>query len=372
MIEVIVVGGGIAGFAVALALWERGVAVTVLEATRPGSEATGASAGMLAAQYEAHAADPLFGLCIRARGEYAGFAQRTEELSGHNLAVRWDGLLVANFDRAEHEAAERTASWQREAGLEAQVLEPGRALELQPGVSPAVESYLWLPAEGQVDSQRLATALGDAIARTAIRLISGNRVERIIAQGGTVAGVEMVDGRTLAADRVVVAAGAWSGRLGGLPRLLPVRPVRGQMLRFPTEALPLRTIVASHAGRYVVPRADATTLAGSTMEEVGFDRSITSEGLDLIHAHAARLVPALADLRSLERWSGLRPISEDGKPILGPDPELAGLLYATGYGRDGILIAPLAGAVVADLAVSGATDFDWRPFRPDRFSNSGG
>jgi glycine oxidase len=177
----------------------------------------------------------------------------------------------------------------------------------------------------------------------------------------------MVDGRRLEADAVVVAAGAWSDQLEGLPRRLPVRPVRGQMLRFSTAALALRRIVASHAGRYLVPRSDETTLAGSTMEDVGFNRAITETGLQEIHDAVARLVPALRNLGPLERWAGLRPISADGYPIIGPDPEMGGLFYVTGYGRDGILMAPLAGAAVADLMVRGDSQLDWRPFAPDRF-----
>lgn len=367
MLETIVIGGGIAGFATALALWEHEAAVTVVEASRPGAEATGASAGMLAAQYEAGGAGPRLRLCLESRTRYPRFVERLEELSGHALQIRWDGLLVANLTAAEHRAAEDAVAWQRSLGLAAELIGPGEATGLQPGVATDLESYIWLPSEGQVDSQRLAAAMGDAIARTGIRLISGNRVAGILVEEGAADGVRMVDGRRLEGDAVVVAAGAWSDQLEGLPRRLPVRPVRGQMLRFSTGTLALRRIIASHAGRYVVPRTDETTLAGSTMEEVGFDRSITEEGLQGVHDAAARLVPALRNLRPLERWAGLRPISADGSPIIGPDPDLRGLFYATGYGRDGILMAPLAGAAVADLLVKGVSEIDWRPFGPGRF-----
>lgn len=370
MYEIVVIGGGIAGFAGALSLWERGAAVTVVEAARPGAEATGASAGMLAAQYESHEPDARFRLCLESRIRYTEFAERLEELSGHAVEIRWDGMLVANSDRAEHDAAERDAEWQRQQGLAAELVDPGDAVRLQPGVSPEAESYLWLPEEGQVDTQRLGVAIGNALARSDIRLISGNRVAAILAEAGEVVGVRMVDGRTLDAERVVVAAGAWSGQLDGVPRSVPVRPVRGQMLRFPTAGLSLRRIVSGHAGRYVVPRGDGTALAGSTMEDVGFDRSITEEALQGIHEAAARLLPGLEEVQPLERWAGLRPISADGLPIIGPDPDLSGLLYATGYGRDGILMAPRAGAVVADLALDGRSDCDWWPFRPDRFGRT--
>lgn len=369
MLEIVVIGAGIAGFAAALALWERGAAVSVVEAGRPGGEATGASAGMLAAQYEAEPGAK-FRLAVNSRARYPEFVAKLEELSGQALHVRWDGILVANLSPQEHEDASVEAGWQREEGLQAELLDPGQVAEFQPGLGSEAVSYIWFPEEGQLDSQELAVALGAALARTDIRLIRGKSVAEVLSRNGSVTGVAMADGRTLDAERVVLAAGAWSGTLRGLPRVLPVRPVRGQMLRFPAATLALEHIVASHAGRYLVPKADRTVLAGSTMEDVGFDQSISEDGLRLIHEGVSQLMPALAGLKALERWAGLRPLSADSSPIIGPDPELEGLIYTTGHGRSGILLAPVAGAIVADLALSGESEFDWKPFRPDRFAGS--
>jgi glycine oxidase len=370
MLEIVVIGAGVAGFSAALALWDRGAAVTLVEKSRPGAAATGASAGMLVAQYESGGPDEKFRLCLESRTRYPEFAARIEELSGQRLNVRWDGILVANLSDEEHAGAVETVRWQRDAGLEAELLDPAAAAELQPGVAADVVSYLWLPQEGQLDSQRLGTALTAAIAGTGIRLISSNGAAEVLSSEGRVTGVAMADGRTLEAERVVLAAGAWSGAIGGLPRELPVRPVRGQIARFPAKTLALKRIVASHAGRYLVPRSDDTVLAGSTMDDVGFDRSITDAGLQTIHESVCGLVPALAGLKPIERWAGLRPISADSSPIIGPDPDLEGLLYATGYGRDGITLAPLTGIIVADLALTGESEHDWRPFRPDRFAET--
>ncbi|NIN71675.1 MAG: glycine oxidase ThiO [Gemmatimonadetes bacterium] len=370
MLEVVVIGAGVAGFSAALALWDRGAAVTLVDESRPGAAATGASAGMVVAQYEAGAPDEKFHLCVESRALYPEFAARIEELSGQQLDVRWDGMLVANLSDEEHAEAEETVRWQREVGLEAEVLDPAAAAELQPGVATDVVSYLWFPQEGQLDSQRLGAALTAAIAGTGIRLISGNGVAEVLSSDDRVTGVAMADGRTLEAERVVLSAGAWSGRIGGLPRELPVRPVRGQIARFPAKALGLERIVASHAGRYLVPRSDDTVLAGSTMEDVGYDRSITDAGLQTIYESVSRLVPALAGLKPIERWAGLRPISADLFPIIGPDPDLEGLVYATGYGRAGIVLAPVTGVMAAELTLTGDSEHDWRPFRPDRFAES--
>jgi glycine oxidase len=321
---------------------------------------------MLVAQYEA-SPDDLFRLDLESRRRYPEFTARIEELAGRNLHLRWDGMLVANLSRSEHDEAELTVRWQRRLGAEAELLDPRQAAELQPGVSPNVISYLWFPGEGQLDAQLLAEVLGDALSRTEIRLIHDNAAAEVLSSSGAVTGVGMADGRRLDADAVVLAAGAWCSQVGGQPRTVPVRPVRGQMLRFAARGIALDRLVASHAGRYLVPRDDGTILAGSTMEEVGFDRSITEDGMRAIHESVTELVPALGGRKPTERWAGLRPISADRLPIIGPDPDLIGLFYATGYGRDGILLSPSAGSIVADLAVGKEPEFDWSPFRPDRF-----
>jgi glycine oxidase len=366
MLEVVVVGGGIAGAAAALDLVDMGVAVNLVDAERPGAAATGASAGMLAPQYESPGRTPLFDLLVAARDEFPAFARRIERLSGHPVPVRWDGMLVANLDAAEERAAEAAVGWQRDAGHAASVVTTDEARALQQGLGDAAGSWVWLPGEGQVDSQALALALPDALAATTARLIAGRRVTEVLSAGGRVRGVKLADGRSLGADAVIIAAGAWSGQIHGLPRPLPIRPVRGHLLRFPAGVAPLQRIVATHAGRYLVPRDDGTILAGSTMDEAGFDRSLSEREMEIVHGSAAELIPALAHALPVERWADLRPIPADGLPVLGPDPDLAGLHYATGYGRNGILLGPLAGRIVAQLVVTGTSERDWQAFSPAR------
>jgi glycine oxidase len=366
VLEVVVVGAGIAGAAVALELVERGVAVNVIDAERPGGAATGASAGMLAPQYESAGRTPLFDLLLEARASFAGFAAWVDRLSGRRTRVRWDGMLVANETLEEHRAAEAAVAWQRQAGQEAELLDVAGATRLQPGLGTRAESFVWLPTEGQVDSQALARAIPDALAAADLRLITGRSVVAILSESGRVRGVRLGDGRVLTADAVVVAAGAWSASLDGLPRPLPIRPVRGHLLRFPAGAAPLQRLVATHGGRYLVPRDDGSILAGSTMDDVGFDRSLAESGMAAVHRSAAGLLPALGGAEPVERWADLRPISADGLPLLGPDPELEGLHYATGYGRNGILLGPLAGRIVAELVVTGRSAAEWRPFSAAR------
>ncbi|MFQ5890415.1 MAG: glycine oxidase ThiO [Gemmatimonadota bacterium] len=367
--EAVVLGAGIAGCCVALALRALGVSVALVERNGPGGRATRASAGMLAAQYESAAGTPLFRLAVEGRLRYPAFVERLESLSGRRVGWRVRGMLVANADPAMSAEADAAAVRQREAGLRAETLPGEEAARLQPGLQTGVDSWLWLPDEAQVDARELAEALGEAVARAGVRVAAGCEAAGIAERSGRVRGVVLSDGTRFEARRVVVACGAWSGSLDGLPRPLPVRPIRGQVLRLPSPEPPVRRLVADHRGHYLVPCADGTLLAGSTMEDAGFDATTSEEGVAAILEAVAALFPAVRGARPLEEWAGLRPMAEDDLPVLGPDPEMEGLLYATGYGRNGILVAPLAGEAVARLALDREPELEWRAFRPDRFGD---
>lgn len=366
----LVVGGGIAGAAVALEARALGAEVLLMEPERAGGRATGASAGMLAPQYEAEYPTPLFRLCARSREMHADFLPRLAELAGAGLGHRDPGMLIPNFEAHEERRARARAEWQRDAGFRARIVPPEEARELQEGLPPSARSFLWLPDEEQVDTQRLAAVLPAALSAAGVEVVPA-RATALRVEGGRVRGVRAGD-RSLDAVRVVLAAGAWSGELDGLPRPLPVRPVRGQMLRFPAGAAELRRLLANHGGRYLVPRDDGTLLAGSTMESAGFDASPSRAGSRAVRLAAERLLPGLRGVRPVERWAGLRPDTPDERPVLGPDPDVEGLLYATGYGRNGILVAPAGGRAVAELALRGETELEWEPFRPDRFGAAAG
>jgi glycine oxidase len=366
MVEAVVVGGGLAGCAVAIPLAARGVAVNVVDLEAPGAAATGAAAGMLAPQYEAGGAGVWFDALLRSRDFFPGFASRIEASTGVRIDMRFDGMLVANLSEADHHAAEGSLEWQRAVGQEAYLLDRREALRLEPAITPGARSYLWLPREGQVDNQRLSEVLRAALEAAGVRVLAPRRVREVRLGESTVEGVVLGDDRLLRADVVVIAAGAWSGTIGGLPRTLPVRPVRGHLLRYPRGAAALDRLVANPHGRYLVPRADGTILAGSTMDESGFDRSIVETALATIHREAGLLLPALTRSAPAEHWADLRPISADGLPFLGADPDVEGLYYATGYGRNGILFSPLAGDRLAGLIVGDPLPSGWEAFSPLR------
>jgi len=368
-LEVVVIGGGISGCAAAIELQTRGARVTVVDRRQPGTGATGASGGMLTPQYESPSPTPDFLLGVKSREAWPTFAEQLEHLCGSDLTLRTDGMLVANWDSIEEEGARKTLAFHRDLGLRGDILGPDDARRHHPGVAPDPKSWLWLPDEAQLDIQRLANALTAAVQAAGGCVSSGSAVEAVRSVSGQVTGVRTEDGREFPADVVVVAAGAWSGQVGGLPRALPVRPVRGQMLRLRAPVMLPGTIVAAHRGHYLVPRADGTVLVGSTMEDVGFDPGVSVEARRTLAGAAGALIPSLGEAEVLEHWSGFRPLSSDDLPIVGPDPAIEGLFYATGAGRRGILLAPLIGRIVAELVTTGVTELEWEEFSVTRFSD---
>ena len=369
--RVLILGGGVAGCAAAMELAARGAAVTLVDRDQPGTGATGASAGILAPQYEASGPGHRFRLQVQSLDLWPGFAGRIEAHTGWSVGYRTDGLLVANRSREEEDEALEALAWQHELGLPGEIVTPQEARRLHCGVGGRLRSYVWLPRGHQVDSQRLASALADAVRGAGGRVLSGRPATGILTEQGQAVGIVLEDGTRLDAAWVVVAAGSWSSLLGGLPRPLPVRPVRGQILRLQPEEPSSWPLLADHQGRYLVPRENGTLLVGSTMEEVGYDDGVTDAARTYLTEIALELYPGLERARVVERWAGLRPMTPDTQPVLGPEPTLEGLVYATGFGRNGILLAPLAAKVVAELVLDGSSTVEWEPWGVQRFRTPG-
>ena len=376
--DVAVVGGGVAGLAAARELARRGLSVTVIEDGRAGG-ASRAAAGMLAPQAEADYADELFGLLCASREMYPGFAAAVGEESGVEVELDRTGTLYLALDAEDEEEVERRFAWQSGAGLEVERLTAREARALEPNVSASVRMALRFPRDWQVESRRLVVALGAAAERSGVRIIRAAEARGVRVAAGRAAGVVTSEGE-LDAGAVVFAAGAWNSRLrkfsdGGSthPEDDPeVEPVRGQMLCFrqPDPAAPLlRHVVYSPRG-YLVPRRDGRLLAGSTTERAGFDCRVTVEGARAIAAQVAEISPAAAALAVTDSWAGLRPRAADGLPVLGESADVRGLFYAAGFYRNGILLAPAAGEIVADLVTGRATRLSPRSletFSPARF-----
>ncbi len=373
--RIVVVGGGLIGCAVARDLAAAGHRVTLFERDpEPGGRASSAAAGMLAPQMEearhgvaaavSDAERAMLDLSLASRSMYPAFVQTLEAESTRSIPYRDSGTLVVALDSGRATELEESAGWQTAMGLAADVLSGEDARRVEPGLGPEVHAALLLPDDHAVDSGAITrAALAAAVAR-GVEIVTGAAVEAIESKGSRVTGVR-TGGRTVAAGRVVVAAGAWSGRIEGLPRPLPVRPVRGQMGAV-SPPVPPRLVVAG-PGAYCVPREDGQVLVGATMEEVGFEDGVSGRVVQGLVDAAARFLPGLAEGGPPDAWSGLRPATPDGLPILGVDPDVEGLLYATGHFRNGILLAPVTAATIAALVDGAEPPVEIDAFRPDRF-----
>jgi glycine oxidase len=348
--DVLILGGGVIGLGAALALHERGVRVAVVERGTPGAEASSAAGGILAPQCEAHGPGPMLELCLRSRAAWPAYAAALEARTGIDVAYRDEGTLAVALDEAQAEKLVERLAWQRAAGLRCQVLEPASARELEPRLGDCVLAAHF-PGDHQVDNLRVVRALAQAVAQAGVPIVRAE-ARRVLHQGGRVAGVEL-DGEIARAAEVVLACGSWSTLVpgAGLPPSAVV-PVRGQMIEFELQAAPLRHVIFGDDG-YLVPRKDGRVLCGSTEEHAGWVKEVTPAGLERLRARAARLCPPLGTRPIARSWSGLRPGTPDGLPLLGPSP-IAGLHLATGHYRNGILLLPLTAEIVA-ASVTGAT-----------------
>ena len=361
--QVAVLGGGIIGVACARAAALRGLRVTLLAPGPDPAAATAASAGMLAAQIESPDED-LLPLAVRGRDLYENLATQLEDTTGMDVGFQHTGIATLAFDEERAAALYELVAEQRQAGLRCDWLEAADLQERWPGISAQARGALFAPEDGCLDPAALHAALLADARRLGVEVLP-EAARRLTVAGDRVSGVA-TDRAAYPAEHVVLAAGAWSSQIAGLPRPLQVEPVRGQLVATSWPA-GLPPVILYHGHGYLLPRGGEAIL-GSTMEHTGFDARTTPEGISAIRKAAELLCPALAALPTHRAWAGVRPVTPDGQPILGPDPAVAGLWYATGHGRNGILLAGITGEIVADLLTTGQTDVDISPLSVARFS----
>jgi glycine oxidase len=346
--DVVIAGGGVIGCAVAWTAARRGLSVTVVERDTPGRGASWAAAGMLSPAAEIGDAGPFLKLARRSLDLYPDFVAALRETTGEDPAYTTAGKVLVARDAAEARELGEMARRNAPIGIEVELLEPAEARRLEPALTGSLEAAALLRADHLVDNRRLGSLLWSAAARAGVQFELGERVVSVESDGPRVSGVRLAGGRTLPAERVVVTAGCWSGELRGLPRPLPVRPVRGQMIALESVPPLLERTVGSPAV-YLVPRRDGRVLVGATVEEAGYRATATAGGVHTLLSAAMEIVPGLAKAPIVEVWAGLRPGTPDDLPILGADPELSGLFYATGHFRNGILLAPVTAVLLTDL-----------------------
>lgn len=362
--DVVVVGGGIIGAAVSFALAKEGLKVELLEKGEPGRQASWAAGGILTPVHLAEYPTPLASLCAASLELYEPLVRELRELSPIDPEYRVTGLLLVATDGEGEEAARSLEAWKRERGRPVERLTGDGARERQPGLSPAVRSALLLPDIAQVRNHRMTAALLEAASRKGVEIRSGTPVTGFLRVPGRVNGVKTPRGDVYAGT-TVLCAGAWSGEvLRSVGLELPVRPVKGQMLVLAAEPDRIRHVILER-DEYLVPRADGRVLVGSTIEEAGFDTTVTLGAVGRLARRADELVPGLGKLPLVRSWAGLRPATPDRLPYLGPAP-MEGLVVATGHFRNGILMAPVTGALVADILAGRPPSVDLGPFDPLR------
>jgi glycine oxidase len=367
--RVVIIGAGVVGLGIAWRLAGRAI-VTLFDRAKAGSGASYAAAGMLAACCEAEPGEQaLVALGRESQKRWPAFADELERVSGIDVELRREGTLVLALTADDQATIAHGLEFQRSLGLPLEWLSAAATRAREPRLAGKIAGALFSPEDHQVDNRKLAQALRIAAEAAGAEIREHRPVKEISVQGGQARGVVLEDGTTVTADIVVLAAGAWSRTIGGLPadRRPPVRPVKGQMLALRMDAAaPLLSHVLWAPGVYLVPRRDGRLIVGGTVEEKGFDDTITAGGLLTLLEAAWRAVPAVEELPVDEIWVGHRPGSRDDAPILGPGP-LDGLFYATGHHRNGILLAPVTADAMARLILDDVADPAIKPFGLERF-----
>jgi glycine oxidase len=364
--RVLIIGGGVIGCSIAWHLARENNAVTLLERGRLGREASWASAGMIAPQAEAQAPGAFFELCLRAREAFEATLEMLRADSEVDPEYDREGILYLALNEQERAELQQRARWQASAGGTIEELTVSAARQLEPAISPEAIYVLRMPLERRIENRRLTMAYATAAAARGATLLEAVSVKHVLVKSGSATGVRTSDGREFEADIIVNAAGAWSDQIDGVGENLGSYPVRGQIVCLDGRPGQLRWSVFSPGG-YLVPRRDGRILAGSTMEEAGFDKSVTLAGLTKITRAALAMAPGLGDLPLREAWAGLRPATRDFLPVLGPSASVPNLFYAVGHFRSGILLSAITGEILTDLIQGRSPSIDLTPFSPKRF-----
>lgn len=356
--SVVMVGGGVLGMLGACRLAEQGCRVTLLDRHEVGREASWAGGGIVSPLYPWRYAPAVTALAHWSQDYYPRLAEGLLASTGIDPEVHVTGLYWLDLED--------------EAGALAWAVREGRPLarvgvaEVRRAVPPlggGFASAIHLPGVANVRNPRLLQALRAELLRLGVTLREHCEVLSLLQDDSRIRGVRTAQG-DVAADEVVIAAGAWSGRLlATLGLALPVRPMKGQMLLFRCARDFLPSMVLA-GGRYAIPRRDGHVLVGSTLEDVGFDKVPTDDALASLRASAEQLLPALAEVPVVAHWAGLRPGSPDGVPFIGPVPGHEGLWLNGGHFRNGLVLAPASCELLAALMTGARPPVDPAPYRP--------
>ena len=363
--DAVVIGGGVIGLSVAWRAARAGLSVALVD-PEPGSGASHFAAGMVAPVGEVeYGEEAVIALNRDSATRYPSFIAELELDAGRSAGYRQTGTLHVAVDGDEQTALERQFRFRRELGLPVERLTSHETRELEPRLSPSIRGGMLVRSDHQVDPRAMVPTLLQACNRLGVQIHRSSAA--LLVEKGRVTGVGIADGERLEASRVVLAAGCWSGAVAGVPDddVPPVRPVKGQILRL--RGAPEMIARTIHGGSvYVLPRGDGRVVIGSTVEERGYDTSVTAGAVYELLREARALVPEVAELELVEASAGLRPGSPDNMPIVG-DATTPGLVVATGHYRNGYLLAPATADAVAGVLAGGRWPDTTRPWSPARF-----
>lgn len=364
--DVAIAGGGLIGGSIALELARAGLRVALFDRQEPGREASWAGAGIISPAPEGSAMIPLVPLGKASSAYYPQFVETVEEISGQIAGYRPKGTLQALFGTRAREELSTVIALHHGMGLKAEPLSARDARALEPALSEDVEAAVLRPDEASVDNRALTAAVLEAARRSGVRFFAGQGADAIWRDGDRCAGLQLKNEK-IEARWTVIAAGCFSARIDGVAQWAPVRPAKGQMAALRAPDLKIERVLWSER-IYLVPRNDGRILAGATVENAGFDKTVTAGSIEKILAGAIALAPPLAHARIEETWAGLRPDSPDHLPILGPT-DLDGLLIAAGHYREGILLTPITAKLICEWITKERVSVDWERFSPLRFVN---
>jgi glycine oxidase len=367
--DAIIAGGGIIGGAIALELAQRGLRVALLDRQELMHEASWAAAGMLSPAPDCLAAIPLVPLGRASLALYGKFVEAVEDASGMGTGYRAGGAIeVLCHGDAERELSTLVAL-HRGLGLACEALDLEEARDIEPALGREVRAAAFLPDECSVSPRELTAAVLAAAAAAGVDLLPGVEVSSLVLDEKKCAGVRTSKDEVFHSSQVVLAAGCWTSQICHAAPYAPTVPVRGQMAALRHRGAPIRHVLRSERG-YLVPRgmeSPQTVVVGSTLENAGYEKRVTSGGIEKILSAANELAPELAKAEMIATWSGLRPGTPDQLPILGP-VDIDGLVFATGHYRNGILLAPITAKLVGEWIAERRTSFNWEAFSPLRFS----
>ncbi|HUQ19110.1 MAG TPA: FAD-dependent oxidoreductase [Gemmatimonadaceae bacterium] len=353
--DVAIIGGGIIGLTTAIAAARRGLSVAVISDQRAG-EASGAAAGALAPSIE-RAEGAAHDFAIASRDMYPAYIEDLAERTGIRVPLNRLGVLQVALTSGAVKGLRKTAP------PTAQWIDRKELAEAEPTLGHALGAML-NPDDGAVDNVTMLRALSALIDTTPTITRIDQTARRVSTRETGSVRIQLSSGKPIDSAFAVIAGGAWSSTIEGLPLISAVSPARGQMVAY--DSIGLRHVVFGPRG-YLVPRVNIETIGGATMENVGFDASTTQEGIDRVRSTSEEIAPALSVMQIRRSWAGLRPVTEDLLPLLGPDPERPTIIYSCGHSRNGILLAPLSAEVVGDMLLGEQVKHDLSQFRPERF-----